>query len=314
VRSGQLGCGYTDLVTGRDHGYLHSYDSTARALAGWPLRTYLNPAADNPQTDPYLAFPRSAPALGNLVGNARPEIVTAGDVRHPAFGHATVNTGVLAVDAEGARLPGWTAPQLGGLPTAITLPARLAPALADLDGDGKLDVIAALSDGAVRAYRADGSLLWQHDYAAGRTLLASEPVVGDVSGDGKLDVVFGVYSPDGSAASAVGLVGLDRVGQPLASFPLPVPAEAGSVAQGVRAAPTLADLDKDGDVEIAAASIGGTLYVWDSPGAYNPALMPWPMARHDLWRTGAFAGGPRPAVAPGPRGPFRLHLPRMGVC
>ena len=37
-------------------------------------------------------------------------------------------------------------------------------------------------------------------------------------------------------------------------------------------------------------------------------------ARHDLWRSGAFDGGPRPAASPTPRGPFAVFLPLMGGC
>jgi uncharacterized repeat protein (TIGR01451 family) len=59
-------------------------------------------------------------------------------------------------------------------------------------------------------------------------------------------------------------------------------------APGITSAPTLADLDGDGKLEIAADGANGKVYVWDAPGAMAPTRLPWPMARHDLQRTGLF--------------------------
>jgi hypothetical protein len=63
-----------------------------------------------------------------------------------------------------------------------------APAVADVDGDGKAEVIAGSSGDVLHAFREDGSEPpgWPKD--TGGWLLAS-PAVGDVDGDGKLEVV-----------------------------------------------------------------------------------------------------------------------------
>lgn len=50
----------------------------------------------------------------------------------------------------------------------------------------------------------------------------------------------------------------------------------------------MGDLDSDGKFEIAAATTMGRVYVWDATGAWDPARAPWPMARHDLQRTGRY--------------------------
>ena len=50
----------------------------------------------------------------------------------------------------------------------------------------------------------------------------------------------------------------------------------------MKAAPTLANLDDDGKLEILAATIEGEFYVWDTPTTYRPDRLPWPTGRHDL--------------------------------
>jgi hypothetical protein len=171
-----------------------------------------------------------------------------------------------------------------------------ASALADLDNDGRLEIIVTLMDGTLRVYKYNGSLMWQYNFAQGSALFASEPVIGDVNGDGQLDIVFGTYSPDGSANNDMSILAVNRFGQILSGFPLPLTEEGDADKQGIQAAPTLADLDGDCDVEILAASRGRVLYVWDLAGAYNSKLMPWPTGRQNNQRTGSFIIGSDTAV------------------
>jgi hypothetical protein len=83
---------------------------------------------------------------------------------------------------------------------------------------------------------------------------------------------------------AVGLWALHGDGTLVASFPLALPAEAGHTSQGIRAAPTLADLDGNCQTDILASSLGGNLYAWSTPALAN-GTAPWPTGRHDLART-----------------------------
>ncbi len=309
---GDITCdAYPDLITGRDHNYLHAYDNGARQPLNWPVRTYLDPSRTNPATDPTLNFPRSAPAVGDLNNDGTLEIVASGQIRSAS--HVVTGTGIIVVNADGTRAAGWSLPVIAGAPLTSTLDPLNAVALADLNADSTLEIVANLPDGTMRAYRFDGTLLWSYDYAQGALLFASEPVIGDISGDGQVDIVFGTYSPDGAANAQAGVVALSADGQLLPDFPLSLDAEQGQRA-GVRAAPTLADLDGDGDVEIVAASLGGTLYAWDLPTPYQADRMPWPTARHDNWRTGNVNGGPHNLSSPVPSGPHRVFLPLLRRC
>jgi hypothetical protein len=229
-----------------------------------------------------------------------------------------VNSAVVVVEPNGQRQPGWQVAKLAGGPLDTNFPPSQAPALADLDSNGKLEIVVALFDGTIRAYRENGDLMWLYDYAQGQKLFGSEPVIGDVTGDGRLDVIFGTYSPDGSAHGSARLHGLDANGQPLPNFPLPFTHEGGSDKQGLRAAPTLTDLDNDCDVDILAASQAGVVYAWGLSAPYSPGLMPWPTGRHDNLRTGA-ADTPLTQTAltnnlSAEGFPFKIYLPVIKVC
>jgi hypothetical protein len=62
-----------------------------------------------------------------------------------------------------------------------------SPAIADVDGDGRDDVVAGARDGALVAYRGtDGKPFWR---ATGQSGIHASPSVLDVGGDGKLEVL-----------------------------------------------------------------------------------------------------------------------------
>ena len=288
------GDGFAEIVAVRDHIHFHIYRSNGQQLPSFPFRVYLDEAENTWGEDKYLEFTRNAPAIGDLTGDGLLETAVVGKIRDPQQGHDVVSSALMVFQADGSRHPGWTIGKAGGDSLANNYPPSQAPALTDLTGDGRLEIIAPYFDGKLRVFTADGNLLWQYDYAQGHTLYSSEPVIGDVTGDGIVDVLFGTYSPDGSAGTLAALHGLTNAGQPLDGFPLPLTHEGNSSKKGIRAAPTLADIDLDCDVEIIAASRAAVVYVWDLPAAYNQAHMPWPTGRHDQQRTGSVASTPQP--------------------
>jgi hypothetical protein len=60
------------------------------------------------------------------------------------------------------------------------------PTLADLDGDGSLEILAQTEEVGVFAYRADGTNLWRQCWAGGN----AAPVAEDLDGDGRLEAIF----------------------------------------------------------------------------------------------------------------------------
>lgn len=141
----------------------------------------------------------SSPAIGDLDGDGRPEIVVG-----TGWDYATVNgtSSARSVYAwhtdDGSTVGGW--------PVVLNGTTYSSPAIGDLDGDGKPEVVigswprpgAGTGDGRVYAIRADGSILWERDphqfvsqinaWEGGGGIVGSA-VIADVNGDGRNDVI-----------------------------------------------------------------------------------------------------------------------------
>ncbi|NJD57829.1 MAG: hypothetical protein C3F13_12955 [Anaerolineales bacterium] len=277
--------GRADVITARDHHRLNAYNGYGYTLNGWPIETYLNGNEGDYQTDQRIVFGRSAPVLADLDGNRTSEFIVIGNVTGPGNITEAQNTALLVLNSDGTRMSGWEMPALGtGILTQEDLPQK-SPAIGDINADGLPEIIATTTDGWIRAYDLQKNVLWEFNYTQGATLFATEPVIGDVDGDIALEVVFGTHVPVAGTDwdGPVGLWSLEANGTVTSGFPLPIP------TPGMDAAPTLADLDGDGNLDILAATITGQVFSWDTSNPTYPARLPWPTARHDLMRTGTYS-------------------------
>jgi hypothetical protein len=282
---------WLDPVVEENHYHLHTGD--------WP----------NPETETWLQWTQSPPGVADIDGDGLNEVVgvpnAEADVPYHTYHHAFV---VLEGDyastghRSARRLPGWEVPPLTGEPFVNDdwYPPSVvpAPSLADIQGDADLEIIAPSPDGRVYAV-SSGSVLWSYDYSRGEPLMyASEVVVADLNGDGSPELIFGTYGEPGGEHGH--LVILSSAGALVHDVPLPGQNADSGNGVGPCAAPTVADLDGDGDLEILLLTIDHGLDVFTVPGSScnmtppgaDPLLYcgPWPTGRGSYLRNGRVPG------------------------
>jgi hypothetical protein len=168
---------------------LGSVDGRRRALAtDFPNGGFPNvPATAGSGDAPFLCALGSG-AFGDLDGDGLPEYVApTGGLR------ALLDVGLPGKQAFADHsITAWN-PRTGALLPAF--PRRMddmqflsSPALGDVDGDGRADVVQGSGAYLLRAYRADGTTPAGWPKFTHGWLLAS-PALGDVDGDGKTEVV-----------------------------------------------------------------------------------------------------------------------------
>ncbi|MCD6498947.1 MAG: VCBS repeat-containing protein [Deltaproteobacteria bacterium] len=144
------------------------------------------------------------------------------------------------------------------------------------------EILAPINDGYVYAFDAKATLLWRYDYSRGKPLMyGSEVVVADLNGDGSPEIIFGTW---GEQLGDGHLVILSSRGEKLYDIELPNQRENGN-GIGAAVAPTVADLDGDGTLEILVLTIDHGLDVYHVPGSSDNCLV-WPTGRANLLRNG----------------------------
>jgi hypothetical protein len=181
--------------------------------------------------------------------------------------------GVLNID-------GWYPPT--GIP---------APAIVNLQGDAKLEIVVSLNDYRVHAFRADGFELWYYDYSDGQSIsFSSEPTVADLNQDGSPEVVFTTFgAPDVENSGRLVILAAD--GSELFVVDLPAPGHNGN-GNGAPAAPTIADLNGDGSLEIFVQTFDHGMDIFTVPGSKENCLL-WATARGGALRQGRCDPSPK---------------------
>jgi hypothetical protein len=165
--------------------------------------------------------------------------------------------------------------------------AQPNPAVADLDGDGNLEILFASYDGRVHAFWLDKTEHGSWPFAVndpdeGIHRFASEPTVADLNADGKAEVIFTSWVEKGSQATGK-LHILDHQGTPLHEIDLP--AAYSGEWNGALAAPTLADIDGDPDLEVVLNTAHSGFVAYDLPGTAGAQIL-WGTGRGNYWRDG----------------------------
>lgn len=180
-----------------------------------------------------------APALADLDGDGDLDLLLG-----------TWNQGVLIAWNEGdRRTPRWV---LADSPLVrLTRGSHTVPALADIDGDGDLDLMVGEAAGTLNLYRNVGTPtspsfeLVSDEYGGFDVGRRSAPTFADLDGDGRPDLVVG--HEDG------GPVCFRNTGGEFEPMECPLPALL------PMAAPRLVDLDGDGDLDVLSGTLHGGL-------------------------------------------------------
>jgi hypothetical protein len=307
------GRGETDIVLANADGTVHAYRPNGRELPGFPVRTavdrsvtaYAGAAAY--KVVPIPRDPVSIPiSVGSLRGDGRLDIVAVSS-----------NGRVYAWDANGKMLAGFPvtvnrapvypvpSPNVTG--HVGTAGAFVAPVLADLDRDGRLEIVQAAWDGYVHALRADGTELpgWpvelklpdatRNSYtSAGATYfrdvpIVATPTVADIAGEGRPQVIVGSGESIYPLPQVVGLRpvyaihadGSRHAGGPfLAGWPVMVHDNLANLSGGIDFAvqatsnATVADFSGNGQLQVIVATSFGTPVLFAADGSPVRVLSP----------------------------------------
>jgi hypothetical protein len=260
------GIGSNDIVYGAANGNLYAWRPDGSDLPGFPI------AHGGPIN--------ASVAIGYLDGPSDTELDVV---------VAVGNNNLYAYTAAGVLRAGF--PRAHSLSGVSRAPS---PALADMNNDGFLDIVAASTNGRMYVIDRFGQVLPPFSAIPFSTLTSSatesSPVVADIDGDGLNDIVIG---DDLNSLTAI-----SGTGQILPGFPILLDSE-------VKATPAVCDCDGDGMSEIVAMTWGGKLFIWDYDFPFSPGgAAPWPQFHHDARRTG-FTGSPVTVGVEGPVQPGR---------
>lgn len=176
-------------------------------------------------------------------------------------------------------------------PVRLGASGEAAPVLADLDRDGRDEIVIPTSDGYLRILRWErsgirivrapldrtppvdpaGRTSQSGEAALPRETVIREAAIGDVFGDGRPVIV--VASREGKVYA------FDARGERLGAFPVSTDAERARRATkteriegGVLSRPLLVDLDGKPGLEIVVTSLDGHLYAWRGDGRTLPGF------------------------------------------
>lgn len=245
-------------------------------------------------------FADSAPAVADVDGDGTQELIVVGNVYNCGTDPYTSlyrMPFILNVDRTRWHAGGfdWTAipaPLPGSGPLAedyrVIETAAENAVVADLDGDGRKEILYPSYDGRLHVFWLDKTEHggWPFKVQGSGIHFASEPAVVDIDDDGRAEIIFTSW-PQVDSGQVGQLHVLDYLGNQLYAVNLPAPAEGASWNGGL-GAPTVANIDADSDLEIVVGTSHSGLVAYDLPGSSGARV---------LWGTGR-GGQKRTGVAP----------------
>ena len=242
-------------------------------------------------------FAHGASLIADVNADGLPEVVVVGNVYDCIPGYPSMYNGLYLFNADRSRFNedgfDWNTPPVdSGAPLSqdysLIENNQPNPAAADLDDDGNLEIIYSSYDGRIHAYWLDKTEhgAWPYsvnDSAEGFYRFASEPIVADLDNNGLAEVIFTSWPQKGTYQTGR-LHILDYLGNPLHEVPLP-PAYGSPDWNGALAAPTLANIDSDPDLEVVLTTAHSGFAAYDLPDTANARVI-WGTGRGNYLRNG----------------------------
>ena len=154
-----------------------------------------------------------------------------------------------------------------------------APAFADIDGDGDLDAfVGQASGGLINFFKNNGSATSAafavpvfNSYGLTGVGFRSTPTFADIDGDGDLDAFVGSVYGRTDFFENTGNSSLAAFSAPVTNAPF------GLSIVNQRSAPTLVDIDGDGDLDAFVGETGGFLHFFKNTGSPTSAAFDTPV-------------------------------------
>ncbi|MBN2564388.1 MAG: T9SS type A sorting domain-containing protein [Candidatus Eisenbacteria bacterium] len=197
-----------------------------------------------------------------------------GDIQRSGDGAMEVvavgSDGIVHVwDRRGVEIPGW--------PVDIGRRVDARPSLADLDGDGHLEIVIPAGPDEIWGLRSNGTRVedWPLAVDPGDSTrpASATALVGDIDADGEMDVL--AAGPGGSVFAWRAVSGDPIPGWPYSSDP----------ALG---APWAGDIDLDGQLDLLVAGSSGRVLLSGMPYEFEPGGMVWSSEGGNAAGTGAY--------------------------
>jgi hypothetical protein len=311
------GDGFSELVVPSDVHYICAYEPDGSQIPanpvygdkGWgkvgvwesleiELRGWGTCDPSDARSERFRAnFAHGPGTMADVDGNGDMEVVVTGNVYDCGYGnYPSQYIGIYIFNSDRSRYQkdgfDWRAgPVDTGSPLSENYNqienAQPNPVVADLDGDGIEEMLFTSYDGHLHAFWLDKSEhgSWPYsvnDPGEGIFRFASEPTVVDLNADGRAEVIFASWVEKGSGAIGK-LHILDYLGNPVHEIDLP--AAFSGDWNGALAAPTLADIDGDPDLEVVLNTAHSGLVAYDLPGTSGASIL-WGTGRGNYWRDG----------------------------